>query len=92
MRDYTTCWLRKTGDCDGRLVRDTERALQFPKGQGQDEADGDPVDLLRHPHGKRGEQDRVEGAFGGCFAQIENIKRQSLFKAYNPQLRTINNS
>lgn len=28
------------GDCDGRLVRDTERALRFPKGQGQDEADG----------------------------------------------------
>lgn len=42
------------GDCDGNLVRDTERALRSPKGQGQDEADGIPVYLLRHPHGKRG--------------------------------------
>ena len=28
------------GDCDGRLVRDTEGALRSPEGQGQDEADG----------------------------------------------------
>ena len=69
------------GDCDGRLVRDTERALRSPEGQGQDEADGNPLHLLRHPHDKRGPaggQDRTKGSFGGCLAQIENIKRQSL--------------
>ena len=52
-----------------RLVRDTERALRSPEGQGQDEADGNPLHLLRHPHGKRGAvggQDRTKGAFGGC--------------------------
>ncbi len=54
MRDYTIYLHRKTGDCDGRIVRDTERALRSPKGQHQDEADGNPVHLLRHPHGKRG--------------------------------------
>ena len=62
-----TC--QSEGDCDGRLVRDTERALRSPEGQGQDEADGNPLHLLRHPHGKRGAtggQDRTKGAFGGC--------------------------
>lgn len=33
-----TC--QSEGDCDGRLVRDTEGALRSPEGQGQDEADG----------------------------------------------------
>ena len=69
MRDYTIYLHRKTGDCDGRIVRDTERALRSPKGQHQDEADGNPVHLLRHPHGKRGAvggQDRTKGVFGGC--------------------------
>ena len=37
MRDYTICQHRKTGDCDGRLVRNTERAPRSPEGQGQDE-------------------------------------------------------
>ena len=62
-----TC--KSEDDCDGRLVRDTERTLRSPEGQGQDEADGNPVYLLRHPHGKRGAvggQDRTKGAFGGC--------------------------
>ena len=43
--------------------------LRCQKGQGQDEADGNPVHLLRHPHGKRGAvggQDRTKGSFGGC--------------------------
>ena len=69
MRDYTIYLHRKTGDCDGRIVRDTERALRSPKGQHQDEADGNPVHLLRHPQGKRGAaggQDRTEVEFGGC--------------------------
>lgn len=68
MRDYTIYLHRKTGDCDGRIVRDTERALRSPKGQHQDEADGNPVHLLRHPHGKRGSaggQGRTRGAFVG---------------------------
>ena len=39
---------------DGRLVRDTERALRSQESQGPDEADGNPVHLLRHPHGERG--------------------------------------
>ena len=62
-----TC--QSEGDCDGRLVRDTERTLRSPEGQGQDEADGNPLHLLRHPHGKRGPaggQDRTKGSFGGC--------------------------
>ena len=69
MRDHTICQLRKTGNCDGRLVRNTERVLLSPEGQGQDEADGNPVHLLRHPHGKRGAaggQDITKGAFGSC--------------------------
>ena len=42
------------GDCDGGLVRHTERALRHEASQGPDEADGNPVHLLRHPHSKRG--------------------------------------
>ena len=62
-----TC--KSEGDCDGRFVRDTERALRSPEGQGQDKADGNPLHLLRHPHDKRGAtggHDRTKGAFGGC--------------------------
>ena len=42
------------GDSDGWFVRHTERALRPKVGQGPDEADGNPVHLLRHPHSKRG--------------------------------------
>ena len=38
----------------GGLVRNAERALRPEAGQGPDEADGNPVHLLRHTHGKRG--------------------------------------
>ena len=41
----------------------------YEEGQGQDEAVGNPLHLLRHPHGKRGAtsgQDITKGAFGGC--------------------------
>ena len=66
-RNDGTCQIDR--DCNERLVRDTERTLRSLKGQGQDEADGNPLHLLRHPHGKRGSaggQDRTKGAFGGC--------------------------
>ena len=56
------------GDSDGGLVRHTERALRPKASQGPDEADGNPVHLLRHPHGKRGAaggQDRTESTAGG---------------------------
>ena len=46
----------------------SERALQPKAAQGPDEADGNPVHLLRHPHGKRGAaggQDRAESKAGG---------------------------
>lgn len=46
----------------------SERALRPEAGQGSDEADGNPVHLLRHPHGKRsaaGGQDRSESTAGG---------------------------
>ena len=46
----------------------SERALRPEAGQGSDEADGNPVHLLRHPHGKRGaagRQDRAESTVGG---------------------------
>ena len=62
-----TC--QSEGDCDGRLIRDIEGALRSPEGQGHDEADGNPLHLLRHPHGKCGPvggQDRTKGTFGGC--------------------------
>lgn len=39
---------------------------------GQDETDGNPVHLLRHPHGKRGQaggQDRTKGEFVGCLTR-----------------------
>lgn len=45
------------------------RALRPKASQGPDEADGNPVHLLRHPHGKRGaagRQDRAESTAGGC--------------------------
>ena len=46
------------------------KALVRPEaGQGPDEADGNPVHLLRHPHGKRGAaggQDRAESTVGTC--------------------------
>ena len=50
----------------------SERALQPKAAQGPDEADGNPVHLLRHPHGKRGAaggQDRAESTTGGCLKQ-----------------------
>ena len=43
---------------DGGLVRDAEGALRSQAGKGQEEGDGDPVHLLRHPHGERGESGR----------------------------------
>ena len=49
------------------------RALRPEASQGPDEADGNPVHLLRHPHGKRGAaggQDRAESTAGGI------LKRQ----------------
>ena len=50
------------GDSDGGLVRHTERALRPKAGQGPDEADGNLVHLLRHPHGKRGAAGRQNRA------------------------------
>ena len=55
------------GDSDGGLVRHAERALRPQASQGPDEVDGNPVHLLRHPHGKRGaagRQDRAESTAG----------------------------
>ena len=46
----------------------SERALRPKAGQGPDEADGNHVHLLRHPHSKRGAaggQDRAESIAGG---------------------------
>ena len=43
-------------------------SLRPEAGQGPDEADGNPVHLLRHPYGKRGAaggQDRAESTAGG---------------------------
>ena len=54
---------------DGCLVRYTERALRPEEIQGSDEADGNPVHLLRYTYGKHGaagRQDRVEISSGGC--------------------------
>ena len=45
------------------------RALRPEASQGPDEVDGNPVHLLRHPHGKRGaagRQDRTESTAGAC--------------------------
>ena len=45
----------------------SERALRPKASQGPDEADGNPVHLFRHPHGKRGaagRQDRAESTAG----------------------------
>ena len=56
------------GDRDGGLVRHTERALRPEASQGPDEADGNPIHLLRHQHGKYGAfggQDRAESTAGG---------------------------
>ena len=69
------------GDCDERFVWYTERALRSPKGQGKDEADGNPVHLLRHPHGKRGAvggQDRTKGVFDDGFTRKHAINVEFL--------------
>ena len=61
-----------TSHLNGRLDRHAERALRPEAGQGSDEVDGNPVHLLRHPHGKRGAaggQDRAESTTGGCLKQ-----------------------
>ena len=41
------------GDRDGRVIRDAEGALRPASRQGPEEGDGNPVHLLRHPHGER---------------------------------------
>ena len=49
-------------------------------GQGSDEVDGNPVHLLRHPHGKRcaaGRQNRAESTAGGCLKR-EHAHRKVL--------------
>ena len=46
----------------------SERALRPEASQDPDEADGNPVHLLRHTHGERGTavgQDRAESTAGG---------------------------
>ena len=46
-----------------------KRELRPEAGQGSDEADGNPLHLLRHPHDKRGaveRQNRAESTSGGC--------------------------
>ena len=46
----------------------SERVLRPEAGLGSDEVDGNPIHLLRHPHGKRGAtggQDRAESTAGG---------------------------
>ena len=50
------------GDSDGGIVRNTERALQPEESQGSDEVDGNPVHLLRYPHGKSGAAGGQDGA------------------------------
>ena len=60
---------KSQGHSDGRLVRNTERALRHAQDQGQEKENRDPVHLLRHPHGKRGaagRQDRTESTAGAC--------------------------
>ena len=48
-----TCY--GAGDSDGGVVRDIERALRTAKGSSEDKIDRDHADLLRCPHGKRGQ-------------------------------------
>ena len=53
------------------------RALRPEASQGPDEADGNPVHLLRHPHGKRGAaggQDRAESTAGGLLKRKMHIE------------------
>ena len=63
----------KTGRCScvGEATSSIHpvRALRPEASQGPYEADGNPVHLLRHPHGKRGaveRQNRAESTSGGC--------------------------
>ena len=58
----------------------SERALRPEAGQGPDEADGIPVHLHRHSHGKRGAasgQNRAERTSGGCLKR-KNAHRKVL--------------
>ena len=76
------------GDSDGWLVRHTEIAVRPEAGQGPDEADGNPVRLLRHPYCKRGAaggQDRAESTAGDLLKR-KYVHRKELPKGTTPLL------
>ena len=49
------------GHNDGRLFRNAEGTLRDAEDQGKDEDDGNPVHLLRDPHGECGVAGRSNG-------------------------------
>ena len=63
-----------------RTSDSSERALRPKASQGPDEVDGNPVHLLRHPHGKRGAaggQNRAESTVGGIMKR-KHVHRKVL--------------
>ena len=68
------------------LAPNTERTLRPEESQGTDEANGNPVHLLRYPHGKRGAsggQDRTESTAGGLLKR-KNAHRNVLHRVTMP--------
>ena len=62
-----------------------KETLRSPEDQGQD---GNPLHLLRHPHGKRsavGGQDRIKGAFGGCLTLKLAVNAELLWGKLYPR-------
>lgn len=75
LREERTC--KSEGDSDGRIVRDAEGALRDASDQSQEERNGDPVHLFRHPHRQRGSSGGTAGGattgasgVAGCLKRI----------------------
>jgi len=61
---------------DGGNIRHAEEELLLTSNQGQEERDGDPVHLLRHPRGERGAPGgEADGAATGGSRIVGRLKR-----------------
>ena len=78
---------KSQGHSDGRLVRNTERALRHAQDQGQEEENRDPVHLLRHPHSERSPPG---GASGRAARDQGGIRDSETELRWSPPKRTPN--
>ena len=78
---------KSQGHSDGRLVRNTERALRHAQDQGQEEENRDTVHLLRHPHSERSPPG---GASGRAARDQGGIRDSETELRWSPPKRTPN--